>query len=72
MQFFRCMAKYPDRVPSELSDSQISKLVSKLPAFDQDSSPSQEQIRKVSLVWMKMYDDNLEKVTFDNLASYEP
>ena len=66
------MNKYRDRVPSEMSHVQVKRLVEALPGFDQRTKPTQEQISDVLATWKGMYDENLEKVIFDNLSSYEP
>ena len=68
----RCMMKYPSVVPGEKKVKDILTLIEKLPSFEQGSSPDLSHVGKIRGMWIEAYTDNLEKVMFDNLSSYEP
>lgn len=68
----RCMMKYPSVVPGEKKVKDILTLVEKLPSFERTSSPDLSHVGKIRGMWIEAYTDNLEKVIFDNLSSYEP
>lgn len=66
------MLKYPSTVPGELSTVKATKLFKSLPGFDCNQEPTVEQINRVLEKWKEAYNENLDKVMFDNLSSYEP
>lgn len=68
----RCMAKYPDTVPAQLSSKDLVLLVIKLPNFQGIHSPDSPTIARIVEMWAREYSENLERVTFQNVSSYEP
>lgn len=66
------MLKYPSSVPTETSTLQLIKIVEHLRGFKKGSEATSLEITAVKSMWEEEYADNLEKVMFDNLASYEP
>ena len=69
---FRCMRKFPNTVPSELGLHKIRNYVEALPEFIPVPEPGDEVLISIKEKWQEAYAENLERVTFDNLSSYEP
>lgn len=68
----RCMSKYRNLIPNDLPHAKLATCVRSLPGFDDISEPEKETLREIRSQWQSEYEDNLEKVIFDNLSSYEP
>jgi hypothetical protein len=68
----RCMAKYPSIVPTELSLRKAEVLLGNLPGLTKADELTEESFRKIVERWDLAYRENLDKVMFDNLSSYEP
>lgn len=68
----RSMNKYRSVVPSEVPLKQLKVLVRGLPGFVDTKEPTDQVLTDIRSIWQSEYDDNLEKVVFDNLSSYEP
>ncbi len=66
------MNKFPKTVPSETSTKKLIQLVKTLPGFKNGSECSEDQVLALRRRWQEEYDDNLDKITFENLSSYEP
>lgn len=69
---YRCMLKYPSSVPAELNTQKAIKLLIKLPGLPKDFPPSTETVGKLLSKWNEAYLENLDRVMFNNLSSYEP
>ena len=68
----RCMAKYPSVVPSELTLRKAEVLLKVLPGLDKSEKLTRERFDAIITEWEVAYKENLDKVMFDNLSSYEP
>lgn len=68
----RCMVKYPETTPYTIKESELIRLVKKLPNFQDRQDPDAFVVSRILDQWSKEYAENLENVTFKNLASYEP
>ncbi len=68
----RCMNKYRSDVPKEISSKRLTSLVQTLPGFKSSNEPSMDRLNQIRLAWQIDYDENLEKVTYDHISSYEP
>lgn len=68
----RCMLKYPSVVPSELSAKKLERLVRELRGFSDDSTASKATLDSLKSLWEEAYQENLDRVMFENLSSYEP
>jgi hypothetical protein len=66
------MLKNPNLVPTETSTLQLVNIVEHLRGFQRGSEATSCEISAVKSIWKEEYAENLEKVMFDNLASYEP
>ena len=70
--FGRVMLKHPSLVPAETSNPQLVNIVENLRGFQKGTMATPSEITAVISLWKVEYAENLEKVMFDNLASYEP
>jgi hypothetical protein len=68
----RCMNKYRNRVPNELTTKELDLLVKALPGFSDGEKADHFRLVIIKKAWQDAYDENMEKVISDNLSSYEP
>jgi len=68
----RCMAKHPAVVPTELTIKKFEQIVSTLPGIQLTEAITKMDFDRIISAWDAAYRENLEKVMFDNLSSYEP
>ena len=68
----RCMIKYPQTVPSELTIAKFRGLVKQLKGFSSPEDPEDCVVSSILTSWADAYSENLDKITYDNVSSYEP
>lgn len=68
----RCMSKYRKVVPTDLSVKKAVHLIRGLNGFEDGCNPEDSVIITILAEWKVSYDENLEKVTFESISSYEP
>ena len=66
------MSKYPSTVPTELSRAKAVKLVHELNCISTSALPADDIIDALIRHWDEAYQENLDRVMFANLSSYEP
>jgi hypothetical protein len=66
------MKKYPDIVPSELKISKARKFIRDLKGLISSEEPTDEALAPILQSWDDAYRENLERITYDNVSSYEP
>ncbi len=66
------MIKYRNIPPNEISKSGLIKLVADIKGFVDQGEPSEVHVIAVLNLWGQEYNEQLDKVMFDNLSAYEP
>ena len=71
----RCFNKLRDIDPHHLSQRRLLFMLRKLPGFEEDDIFKKNQeanLKAISERWCEKHSAEMQKVTFDNVASYEP
>ena len=67
----RCLAKHRHIDPKGLSNARLKHLLRELKGYD-ESAVSESNFSCVIEEWIVLHEIEIEKVTFDNVANYEP
>ena len=68
----RCLAKHRQTDPNDLNPAKLRYLLSQVKGYQADISLIESQLHAIIQEWRSLHEKELEKVTFDNVASYEP
>jgi hypothetical protein len=72
LSMIRCMRKYPNISPVDLNPKKFKIMVEQLRGFHNSGICDESRVKELISEWTHRYYENVEKVTFDHLASYEP
>ena len=68
----RCFAKHRNTDPADLTPTKVRLLLAEVKGYRPDPSLSATACQEVITWWKLLHAKEIEKVTFDNVASYEP
>lgn len=68
----RCLAKYRHIDPKSLSAHKIELLLRNLKGYKAIDAVDQASFASIIDIWIILHGEEVDKITFNNIASYEP
>jgi ferredoxin len=68
----RCLKKLRSFDPRELTVNKFKKVIKTVPGFKETGDTNDEEWEKALEVWKTKHQEEIDRVTYDNCASYEP